>query len=71
MDVRSLRTNILNHKGIKAIKKVLNKQTEKPMARKVMVKFLFSVLTCINFVLNAKIHLQKEGCSMGNKSATS
>ena len=71
MDVRSLRTNILNHEGIKAIKKVLNKQTEKPMARKVMVKFLFSVLTCINFVLNAKIHLQKEGCSMRNKSATS
>ena len=39
MGRRSLYTNITNHKGIEVAKEVLNKQTEKPIATKVIVNF--------------------------------
>ena len=41
MDVRSLYTNIPNIKGITAVKEVLNKQMDKPMVTKIIVKPFF------------------------------
>ena len=40
MDVKALYTNIPNHEGIDAVKETLNKQDKKPIATRVVIKFL-------------------------------
>ena len=63
MDAKSLYTNILNHQGIEAEKEKLNAQTDKPIAAKVIIKFLFLILTLNNFIFNSISYLQINGCS--------
>ena len=41
LDVKSLYTNITNHEGIDAVKSALNSVSQKPIATKVIIKFLF------------------------------
>ena len=41
LDVKSLYTNITNHDGIDAVKSALNFVSQKPIATKVIIKFLF------------------------------
>ena len=41
LDVKSLYTNITNHEGIEAVKSALNYVSQKPIATKVIIKFLF------------------------------
>ena len=41
LDVKSLYTNITNHEGIDAVKSALNSVSQKPIAAKVIIKFLF------------------------------
>ena len=65
LDVKSLYTNILNHEGIEAVKRALNSVSQKPIATKVIIKFLFLILTLNNFVFNGIHYLQKIGCAMG------
>ena len=52
LDVKSLYTNIPNHEGIEAVKSALNSVSQKPIATKVIIKFLFLILTLNNFVFN-------------------
>ena len=65
LDVKSLYTNIPNHKGIEAVKSASNSVSQKPIATKVIIKFLFLILTLNNFVFNGIHYLQKIGCAMG------
>ena len=65
LDVKSLYTNISNHEGIEAVKSALNSVSQKPIATKVIIKFLFLILTLNNFVFNGIHYLQKIGCAMG------
>ena len=69
LDVKSLYTNIPNHEGIEAVKRALNSISQKPIATKVIIKFLFLILTLNNFVFNGIHYLQKIGCAMGTKCA--
>ena len=52
LDVKLLYTNIPNHEGIEAVKSALNDVSQNPIARKVIIKFLFLILTLNNFVFN-------------------
>ena len=65
LDVKSLYTNIPNHKGIEAVKSASNSVSQKPIATKVIIKFLFLILTLNNFVFNGIHYLQKIGSAMG------
>ena len=65
LDNKSLYTNIPNHEGIEAVKSALNSASQKPIATKVIIKFLFLILTLNNFVFNGIHYLQKIGCAMG------
>ena len=65
LDLKSLYTNIPNHEGIEAVKSALNSVSQKPIATKVIIKFLFLILTLNNFVFNGIHYLQKIGCAMG------
>ena len=65
LDVKSLYTNIPNHEGIEAVKSALNSVSQKPIATKVIIKFLFLILTPNNFVFNGIHYLQKIGCAIG------
>ena len=64
LDVKSLYTNIPNHEGIEAVKSSLNSVSQKPIATKVIIKFLFLILTLNNFVFNGIYYLQKIGFAM-------
>ena len=70
LDVKSLYTNIPNHEGIEAVKSALNSVSQKPIATKVIIKFLFLILTLNNFVFNGIHYLQKIGCAMGTICAS-
>ena len=48
MDVKSLFTNIPYHEGMERVKEKLNAQTDKSIAAKVIIKFLFLILTLNN-----------------------
>ena len=65
LDVKSLYINISNHKGIKPAKGSLNSVLQKPIATKVIIKFLFLIWTSNNFIFNGIHHLQKLRCAMG------
>ena len=58
-------TKIPNHEGIEAAKEVLNSVPKKPIATKVIIKFLFPILTLNNFIFNGIYYLQKLGCALG------
>ena len=64
LDVKSLYTNIPNHEEIEAVKSALNSVSQKPIATKVIIKFLFLILTFNNFVFNGIHDLQNIGCAM-------
>ena len=63
--VKSILTNISNHEGNEAAKEALNSVTQKPIAAKVFIKFLFPILTLNNFIFNGIQYLQKLGFVMG------
>ena len=65
LEVKSLYINIPNGQGIEALKSALNSVSQKPIATKVIIKFLFLILTLNNFVFNGIHYLQKIGCAMG------
>ena len=65
LDVKSLYTNIQNHEGIQAGKEALNSVPKKSIATKVIIKFLFLILTLNNFNFNGIHYLPKQGCAMG------
>ena len=50
MHVKSLCTSIPNHEGIQAVKEKLNAQSDKPIATKVIIKFISLILTLNNFI---------------------
>ena len=65
LDVKSLYTKVFNNDGIEAVKSELNSVSQKPNSTKVIIKFLFLILTLNNFVFNGIHYLQKIGCAMG------
>ena len=52
-------------KGKKAVKSALNPVSQKPIATKVIIKFLFLILKLNNFVFNRIHYQQKIECVMG------
>ena len=52
LDIKSLDTNVPNHEGIEAVKSTLNSVSQKPIATKVIIQFLFLILTLNNILLN-------------------
>ena len=64
MNVNSLYNNIPNHEDIESVKEKLNVQTDKPIATKVIIRFLFLGLTLNNSVFNSINCLQIKGCAM-------
>ena len=71
LDVKSLYTNIPNHEWIEAVKRALNSVSQKTIATKVIIRFLFLILTLNNFVFNGIHYLQKIRCAMGTTCAPS
>ena len=65
LDVKALYTHISNHEGIETVKETLNNQAKKPIATRVIIKFLYLILTLNNFVFNGINYIQKKGCAMG------
>ena len=65
LDIKSLYANILNHERIEAVTSGLNSLFQESIAMKVIIKFLFLILTLNNFVFNGIHYLQKIGCAMG------
>ena len=61
LDVKSLYTNIPNHEGIET----LNNQAKKPIATRVIIKFLYLLLTLNYYVFDGINYFQKKGCAMG------
>ena len=64
LDDKSLYTNISNHGEIEAVKCALNSVSQKPIATKVIIKFLFLILTLNNFVFNGIHYMKKIGCAI-------
>ena len=65
LDEKALYTNIPNHEGIEAVKKARNNQDKKPIAARVIINFLYLILTLKNFVCKGINYLQKKGCAIG------
>ena len=59
LDVKSLYSKIPNHGDIEAAKEALNSVPKKPIATKIIIKFLFLILTLNNFIFNGIYYLQK------------
>ena len=57
LDTKSLYTSISNREGIEAWKEALKSVPKKPNAKKVVIKFLFLILTLNNFILNGTNYL--------------
>ena len=64
-------TNIWNSDSIAAVKRVLNKETNKTVATKVITTFLPPVLTLNDFIFNCKNYCQIKGYAMGTICAPS
>lgn len=52
LNVKVLYNNITNHKGIEVVKEALNNQAKKQIAVRVIIKFLYLMLTHNNFIFN-------------------
>lgn len=52
LNVKVLCNNITNHKGIEVVKEALNNQAKKQIAVRVIIKFLYLMLTLNNFIFN-------------------
>ena len=52
LNVKVLYNNITNHKGIEVVKEALNNQAKKQIAVRVIIKFLYLMLTLNNFIFN-------------------
>ena len=65
LDVKSIYANIPNHEGISSIKSTLNFVSQKRIATKVIIRFLFLISTLNNFVFNEIHSVQKIGCATG------
>ena len=52
LNVKVLYKNITNHKGIEVVKEALNNQAKKQIAVRVIIKFLYLMLTHNNFIFN-------------------
>ena len=64
MDVKALYTNIPNHETIEAVKNTLDNQAKKPIATRVIIKFLYLMLTLNNVVFNDINYTKKKGCAV-------
>ena len=64
LDVKSLYTNIRNNKGIKAVIEAYDNHPTKTVAAKLIITFLSSLLTLINFVFKSINCLQIMACAM-------
>lgn len=64
LDVTSLCTNILNPEGIESTKEALNCVNQKPIERKIIIRFLLLILTLNNFIFNGFYYLSNMGCAM-------
>ena len=65
LDVKSLYTNILNNKCIKAVREAYDKHPSKSVSTKVITTFLSLILTLKNFIFNSFHYLHVMGCAMG------
>ena len=52
LNLKVLYNNITNHKGIEVVKEALNNQAKKQIAVRVIIKFLYLMLTHNNFIFN-------------------
>ena len=52
LNLKVLYNNITNHKGIEVVKEALNNQAKKQIAVRVIIKFLYLMLTINNFIFN-------------------
>ena len=52
LNVKVLYNSITNHKGIEVVKEALNNQAKKQIAVRVIIKFLYLMLTLNNFIFN-------------------
>ena len=71
MNVKSRYTNISNDESIEAVREKLNTQTDKSIAKTVIIKFLFLLLALKYFIFNSINYLEIKGCSMGTICAPS
>ena len=71
MDEKTLYDSVLYREDEETVEEKLNAQTGKPIVTKVMIKFLFLILTLVNFIFNSFSYLQIKGCVMGNICAPS
>ena len=65
LDVKPLYTRISIHECIEAVKETLNNQGNKPIATRVIIKFLYIILTLNNFAFNGINYLQKKDSPIG------
>ena len=70
MDVKSLYTNIPHSEGINAVAKALEKEDNKSISSRVIIKFLSLILNLNNFTFNNENVLQIKGCAMGAKCSS-
>ena len=52
LNVKVLYNNITNHEGIEVVKEALNNQAKKQIAVRVIIKFLYLMLTLNNFIFH-------------------
>ena len=52
LNLKALDTNIPKHEGIKAVRETLNNQATKSITARVIIKFLYIILTLNNIVFN-------------------
>ena len=71
MNVKSRYTNISNDESIEAVREKLNTQTDKSIAKTVIIKFLFLLLALKHFIFNSINYLEIKGCAMGTICAPS
>ena len=66
LDVKSLYTNIPNDEGITAVRNAISNSPNNKISTKVIMSFLWLILTLSNFVFNGINYLQKQGVTMGS-----